>query len=300
MNLFPALPALILSGFAGAFFSSGYKAMAQLDHRYKPFVSLYSLAFSLFTAIGVLLIRGTLADSMLWLFGIPHGVVTCLAILFYAGIIGNVRLSISWTIIQFSILIPLAVSLIFFETDLNLLAVAGCAFMVLAIIIFSLGKKGASPAEESPRLTFKNGLLLFTSSLFTGIAFTIPMIYLKAAERSQPLSLLFISAIASLLTSLWFVRKEDWSYIMSDWRIAGIPTAMGFLQMANWSLLMIGLQGIGGSVAYSLNGVVGLVCVYGISFSFFKERVSPIEKIGILVSIIAILLMTASLYANAP
>jgi multidrug transporter EmrE-like cation transporter len=75
---------------------------------------------------------------------------------------------------------------------------------------------------------------------------------------------------------------------------------MGFLQMANWSLLMIGLQGIGGSVAYSLNGVVGLVCVYGISFSFFKEHVSPIEKIGILVSIIAILLMTASLYANAP
>jgi hypothetical protein len=49
----------------------------------------------------------------------------------------------------------LAVSLIFFETDLNLLAVAGCAFMVLAIIIFSLGKKGASPAEKSPRLTFK-------------------------------------------------------------------------------------------------------------------------------------------------
>lgn len=298
MNLLPSLSAIVLSGFAGGIFSFGYKAIVRLKHRIGPFIFLYGLTYTIFTAIGILLTGGVSADSMAWLFGISHGVIMFMAILLYVRIIGKIRLSIFWTIIQFSIFIPLVTSLLFFEKDPSLLSVGGTVLMLVAIIMFSLGKKDHSGQPEGTKGTLANWFLLFCSSLFSGMAFTIPMLYMKAASVSQPLYLLFASGVGTLLCSLFFIRKGDWKYMKGDWKVLSVPSIMSFLQIISWAFLMIGLLKLDGAVAYSLKGFIGLLCVYTISFLFFKEIVSRIEKIGIFVSVGAILLMTISLYTT--
>ncbi|NLZ76543.1 MAG: hypothetical protein GX911_01050 [Spirochaetales bacterium] len=298
MNLFPALLALVLSDVAGGVFSFGYKAIVRLKQRTGPFILLYGLTYTIFSAVGILLIGGVSADPHAWIFGVLHGVIMCMAILFYIRIIGKIRLSISWTIIQFSIFIPLVTSLLFFENHLSLLSVGGTLLMLIAIIIFSLGKKDRSAQSEDASATLATWFLLFFSSLFSGLAFTIPMLYMKTAGTSQPLHLLFASGVGTLLCSLFFIRKEDWKEIKGDWKVVGVPSVMSFLQIISWAFLMVGLQGIDGAVAYSLKGFIGLLCVYTISFTFFKETVARIEKIGLLVSVGAILLMTVSLYTS--
>lgn len=298
MNLVSALSAIILSGFAGGIFSFGYKAIVRLKHRIGPFIFLYGLTYTIFTAVGILLTGGVSSDPMAWLFGILHGVIMFMAILFYIRIIGKIRLSISWTIIQFSIFIPLVASLLFFEKDLSLLSVGGTVLMLVAIIMFSQGKKAHPAQPEGTEATLANWFLLFCSSLFSGMALTIPMSYMKATSVSQPLYLLFASGVGTLLCSLFFIRKGDWEYMKGDWKIFGVPSVMSFLQIISWAFLMVGLLDLDGAVAYSLKGFIGLLCVYTISFSFFKETVSRIEKVGIVVSVGAILLMTISLYAT--
>ncbi len=299
MDLFPALLAIIISGFAGGIFSFGYKAIVQLKQRTGPFIFLYGLTYTIFAAVGILLIGGVSADPIVWLFGVSHGVIMCMAILFYIRIIGKIRLSISWTIIQFSIFIPLVTSLLFFEKHLSPLSVGGTVLMLVAIIIFSFGKKEHSSKPEGPPITLASWLLLFLSSLFSGMALTIPMVYMKAATASQPLYLIFASGVGTLLCSLLFIRKEDWKYMKGDWKVVGVPSTMSLLQIMSWAFLMVGLLDLDGAVAYSLKGFIGLLCVYTVSFSFFRETVTRIEKIGILVSLGAILLMTVSLYTVA-
>lgn len=291
------ITAIVISGFAGGLFTLGYKLKARLELPDKGFSFLYGFTFMLFALLFILFKGDTLVEQSALLWGIPYGVAMYVSVVMYASVIGKVRLSISWTIIQFSILIPLISSLIFFEAEMNIFSLTGSVLVLISIATFGLAKRheGAESSETS-QADLGVGLRLFLASLFSGIGLAIPLFYVSSTSESQPMVLLFYASLFMTLMVLVTLRKVDYRQLFTDWKAVGVPTGMSFLQLSATFLLMVGLLSLQGSVAYPLKSVLGLLFVYTLSHLVLKERLLFLEKVAIVIALIAILLTTRALH----
>lgn len=260
------------------------------------FIFLFSFSFLLFTGLFSLINGNTAADFPALFLGLPYGLSMYLSIIMYTQVIAKVRLSISWTIVQFCVLVPLLVSLLFFEVEIDFMSFSGAILVMLSILIFGKGKKEKSDTAPPGGIEVKTGFQVFLAALFSGIGLTIPMIYVSVVDISQPFILLLYSSLVMTIASFISLLIHKEVKTRKRWDIVLIPVGMSFFQVVALSLLMVGLREINGSIAYPLKSVVGLMCVYLFSFATFKEKLLTIEKFGILISIAAIILMTASLY----
>ena len=197
MDLFPALLAIIISGFAGGIFSFGYKAIVQLKQRTGPFIFLYGLTYTIFAAVGILLIGGVSADPIVWLFGVSHGVIMCMAILFYIRIIERFAQHL--------------LTIIHLQSSFRWYQPSSLRSLV------RLGQRNRVDAGRDHHIQpWKRALVQVEAPIFCKLAApclalrngaTIPWC-MKAATASQPLYLI-CQRRRHLLCSV--IRKEDWN-----------------------------------------------------------------------------------------
>lgn len=288
---------IVVSGLAGGLFTLGYKLKARFEQPDKGFSFLYALTFMLFALLFIFFRGDTLVERQALLWGIPYGLAMYVSVVTYASVIGKVRLSISWTIVQFSILIPLISSLLFFEAELNIYSLVGSILVLLSILTFGLAKRheGEVPSE-SRRADVAVAIRLFLASLFSGIGLAIPLFYVSSTSESQPMVLLFYASLFMTLMVIATMRRADYRGLFSDWKVVAVPTGMSFLQLSALFLLMVGLLTVRGSVAYPLKSVLGLLFVYLLSHLILKERLLFLEKVAIVIALIAIILTTRALH----
>ena len=289
-----SLVSVFLSGICGAFFASAYKVRKRLGFPVPPVLLLFSL-FYLSTSLSIAVLSGELVFSKRLLgIGVAHGLAMILAMLCYSYVMERAKLGVTWTIIQFSVLLPFFLSILLYRERPGPVTWAGIFCIFLAIALFSLGKAKQADGRAIPGAS--TGLLLAASSLLTGVALAIPKIYAAGFSDLRIFALLTYSSSAMVLVTL---------PVALTWRrrAPAQPLSRGMLPFAAYMsitnqaaavFLILAVKGIPGSVVYPLRNVICILLVLLVSILVFRERVSPSEGIGTVVAVAGIAVLSVS------
>jgi multidrug transporter EmrE-like cation transporter len=290
-----AVALVILSGIAGSLFTLGYKIKDRLQREIMVFMFYFSLFFTCITFLFMNIYQNSFLNLPALLFGIPNGFSMFGAITMYSLVIKKAQLNISWTVVQFSVLVPFSVSIIFFDSTLGFFSFAGITLILFAITI--LGKKKNS---KNPTGITSMGLMtwfqLFLTALFSGLSLTFPLLYVSLSNNTDTLTLLFYGSCTMVLLSLICKSKSLLSLLSPGRKVLSISLFMSVSQVASLFLFIEGLKHIEGTVAYPMRSVSGLLFVYMFSSLIYKERLVIKEKIGLMISVAGITLITMAIY----
>ena len=286
--------AVFLSGISGAFFASAYKVRKRLGFPIPPVLLLFSL-FYLLLSLSIALLSGQfIFDSRLLAVGAAHGLAMILSMLCYSYVMERAKLGITWTIIQFSVLLPFFLSILLYRERPRPVTWAGIFFIFLAIALFSSSKTRKGRGRAIPDAS--TGLLLAASALLTGVALAIPKVYAAGFPDLRIFTLLTYSSSTMVLVTL---------PVALAWRrrAAACPLSLGLLPFAAYmsvtnlaaaAFLILSVKSIPGSVVYPLRNVVCILLVFLVSILLFREKVSLSEGIGTAVAVAGIAVLSAS------
>jgi drug/metabolite transporter (DMT)-like permease len=291
-----SLIAVFLSGLSGAFFASAYKLRRRMGFGV-PEVLLWFSLFYLLSSFSIALATGQLVFERLLLYiGAAHGLTMILSVMCYAYVMERAKLGITWTIIQFSVLIPFFLSILLYGERPEPVTWSGIFCIFLAIVLFSASKKRRAGARAIPDAA--TGLLLGLSSLLTGVTMGIPKVYAATFPELQVFPLLIYSSPVMVLITLPIVLVRVARRRTSDRpRSRGLLPFAAYMSVTNQAaavFLIVAVKGVPGSVVYPLRNVVNILLVFLVSIFVFRERISPSEGIGTAVAVAGIAVLSAS------
>ena len=286
---------VFLSGAAGALYGLSYKFREQKNYSMDVMLFLFALFSVVFSLIFILIFGEPFYSWNALLLGVLYGFTMVITVGLYLRVTARAKLNISWTIIQFSVLIPFFASIILFNEKLKIKALIGTLLIFTSILFFGLGKKDLSGKRAVPNL--KTGLFLLFSSLFTGIAMTFPKVYAVVEKEAGPFTLLFYRGLSTTLVSGIILIARKIPDLKSRFKpgLFIISANMGLMGLLVTAFIIIALRGgIPGSIAFPVRTVVNVLTVFLLSFILFKEKVRLLEGFGVIIALAGIVIVSAS------
>lgn len=299
--------AVIASGIIGALFSLGYKVNGLRPNASDQLLIVMS-AFSLvISVVGMLIFHQWTISLAAFLTGVPQGAASFVAVTLFLTVTRRSRLNVSWTIIQFYVVIPFFVSLLLFHDSFTARGGGGVALILASILLF--GKKrseSASPqTNPSDRRTI---LMLVASTVLSGVANSMPKVYTSVSDTHLPFPQILMANLAFSviavcvfgLRTLFAARVEGrgelpparrWTL---SWLGFGVGAWMGFMQLVGSALLIVGLTLVPGTAAFPIRIVMNIVAVVVLSRLIFHEELTRAEVAGTLVAMVGVALVASS------
>ena len=227
--------------------------------------------------------------------GICAGVTTATVIRLLFIVTTRVKLNISWTVIQFSVLIPFFLSVALFREALTARTLVGVVFIFIAIPFFGLGKGKGRAGPSIPNLT--SGLLLFVSAILTGVLLSIPKLYAYFEPEGGTFTLLFYAGLAMIpmTMTLHLLRTHREGVYGFRPGIVILPIYMALANLGTIALLLTALLSIDGSVVYPLRTVVNVLSIFLLSFVLFREKATVLEVVGVVIALVGLVLVSATM-----
>ena len=177
--------------------------------------------------------------------------------------------------------------------------------VVAAMLMFSLGEKSASKGEKElvDRKKHRGGMaFLFVVFLFYGASdFSLKFVqqrisdtYASAGDAviNQQLDALAgtIFLMAMLLTLLAILLRSIKQPFRLSWKSVGLGVALGLANLGCTRSVLNGLLTLDTGTFYPLYNVGIILVTTLIGVLFFKEKLRPIQYVGLAISILAIVL----------
>jgi drug/metabolite transporter (DMT)-like permease len=291
---FVGLVFTFLTGSVGALYSLNYKFKERRAYPTDPVLFFFAIAFVLVTTVFRLVFRESIYSREALLLGIPFGVSMYVALRLYFLVARRAKLNISWLIIQFSLLVPFGLSILIYKETLELQAILGVVLIFCSIVFFALGK--GSSVQEVAIPDARTWVLLALSSLFSGIAVSMPRMYVALNRAGGAFTLAFYQGLTLVILSgaglLLRRSRSPWKNYRG---ILMIALSMGVTSVPATAFITMALKFLQGAIVYPLRSVINILCVFVLSFLLFKERVRPLEAIGSALALGGIVLVSATL-----
>lgn len=304
MTVLPILCAGV-SGVVSAGFSQFYKVRARRGYPLPSVLFGLSASFALL-ALAVLLARGEEPFSpQALLLGFPMGAVSMGSIHLYFLVTQRAKLNVTWTVIQLSLVIPFAASILFFGESPDFHGWIGIALILATLAFFGASKAAHGGKSGVPDL--ETGLFLAGSSLLTGIGQVFPKIYAVASPGRNSFTYLFyagvgMTAYAACLLLVGFLRRnpaagaveapEDGPVARpcgrASWALPLFCALMAAFSVSANLLMLLALEGTAGTVAFPLRSAANLVFAFLFSFLLFGEKATALELAGAGSAVLAI------------
>ncbi len=285
------------------FFSGIVSALAGLTykfrHKYQFSIDLllvfFALFFAIFSVFFVLIFKEKLYSPWAAFFGMCSGSIQATVIRLMFTVTSRVKINISWTVIQFSVLIPFLMSVIIFREILTMRSLIGVGCIFTSIPFFGLGKSKGEIDPSIPDLT--TGLLLFFCAFLTGLMFSIPKLYTHFDDSGGTFTLLFYNGLAMIVLTLtiFMIRINSEGNSRISFGITFLSIYMSLTNVGAIALLIIALLHIDGSVVYPLRTVVNILTIFLLSFVLFRERANLLEAIGAVIALAGLVLVSATM-----
>ncbi len=192
---------------------------------------------------------------------------------------------------KMSVVIPVVAAVFLYNDSMPFLKIVGIVLAMLGVYLSSRNKGGSKVEREYLYLP----LILFVSSGFldTTLKYTQHW-YLSESEMPVFVPTLFF--IAGSLGFLFYLYRLLWKKEKFQWKsvVAGIGLGIPNYGSIYFLLKTLEIKGIESSVVFPVNNM-GIVALSALSaLLFFKEKLSPINWIGIVVAIAAIAIIAFS------
>ena len=299
--------AIVASGIVGALFSLGYKVNGLRPNASDQLLVVLSALSLLVTAAAMLIFHQWTMPAAAVVTGLPQGAASFVAVTLFLTVTRRSRLNVSWTIIQFYVVIPFFVSLLLFHDHFTVRGGGGVALILASILLFSKKRTGSAAPHASPA-DRRNILLLITSTVLSGVANSMPKVYTSVPGSHLPFPQIFMSNLSFLVIALCVfalrtsfavraARRSDlpparrWTL---SWLGFGVGTWMGFMQLVGSALLIVGLTLVPGTAAFPIRIVINIVAVVVLSRLIFREELTRAEVAGTLVAMVGVALVASS------
>jgi drug/metabolite transporter (DMT)-like permease len=193
-----------------------------------------------------------------------------------------------------SLIIPVYLAIYLYNEQMNILKISGIALAVCAVFMVSKKEKSSNPTVKIKYPYLLPGILFIA----TGIADTV--IKFVQAKHAQPhefgifISMLFaVAAIAgSLVVAYQIIFQHKKVYLRNF--VGGL--ILGCINYGTLYFLMKTLDrtSFGSAVVFPVNNMGVVIFSAIVAAVVFKEKMSPLNKTGILVAVLAIALITFS------
>lgn len=189
---------------------------------------------------------------------------------------------------KLSLIVPLAVSFLFFNEVPSLLKIGGLVLAACAILLInSSGKNGAAAGEEK-----KNLMLLLLTLLAVGCSDSMTKIFSRLGNQSEDTRYFFFlfstAALLTLFLSSVEKKKTGKGFRLAELAsgiLAGIPN-----YFASYLLLQSVLE-LPASLVYPCYSVGAILLVTLGSAVFFREKLGRRQYIGLAVILCALVLL---------
>ncbi|GEM_PF-6257627 len=287
---------LIVSALAGALFGQTYKRKSEYGLDTALVLAWFAVVSVVLLGTVVLALGFTqVKQAALWM-PFAHGVAMAIAMHSYYAVIGESRLGISWTVIQLSVVIPFFVSVVVYQEPLGRWAVLGLVSVLLAIILFGMGKERSSGAGNKKDAGSRRALLLLISaSVFTGITSALLRSFASYHPEPQAVPTFFLLVSATLLlinVPICAYRSVRGGY--SPWNRLTVVFSLykSVTNMTAMGLLLVSVQLLPGFFVFPVRNTLNILFVLGLSAVLHRERVTRLEAVGLLWGILGIALLS--------
>jgi drug/metabolite transporter (DMT)-like permease len=293
---------VFLSALTGALFSLGYKMRSRFGLDFRGLLVLQGLFTSLLACGGVLAFGQPLFSLTALALGLPFGASACLAMYLYFLVVQEIKLNVSWMVIQLSLVIPFLLSVALYNEGIQTFELVGVGLALTAILIFGLGKpdgrRGAASAVQPP-VKRRALLWLAVSAVLSGTNQFLPKVFRETGQGGA-FALLMYGGLG-LLAAAFFALPREAKRLDPDepgkrsragWALPAVSAYMAVFQFLVNLFLLLALETVKGSVVYPVRSVTNVLAVTGLSFVFFGETLTALEALAMAAAIGAIVFIS--------
>lgn len=223
--------------------------------------------------------------SVIWaiVIGIPSGLFFFLAFIFYQKGINEEGASLAGAFSKIGILVPMTISILLWNEIPTILQSIGIGLAIVSILIVNLSVEKFSLGKIRVSL-----LLLF---LFSGLAEFSNKVFQKYALIDYKIVFLFFVFFTAFLISVLFLlsqKRKPGPMAVVAGILVGIPNLFCSY------FLILALDQMKASVAFPIYTSTAVVLINLGGYLFFKEKVSKKERLSIVFTILALVLVNVS------
>ncbi len=199
------------------------------------------------------------------------------------------KIGISITTIsnKMSVVIPILFSIIYFKEEINLLKIVGIVLALIAITLASYRKR----QKDSINLKY----IYLPIFLFLSIGSMDSLVKLSQSKFDESIIPVFtavtfgIAGIIGIIIS-FFAKVRVKNYFNTRTILHGI--LLGLLNYGSLFFLVLALStsGLDSSIVFGINNIGVIILSIIVAFAFFKEKITLINLVGIIISIVSIII----------
>lgn len=264
----------------------GYKIAEH--HKCRPVI--FSFVFSLTGAIISFAVSFTEVthweDPRLWLQGIVMGVMLTIALLLIleANRIGPA--SVSWTILNLSLLVPILISPIFFHDPVMFIDPFIVLFFVIMLLLFARGMR--DPNAESRSRNQRHILLLIIVFLSNGLFITGNKLKFILFGNDNTAGLATIAYLVTAIIVLTIALKKNYKPLTTFTEIK-IGILVGIFS-ASGTILFIKAMSLPATVVFPLAQGISLLGGVVLTTWIYKERLNKLMVFGFGIGVLVLML----------
>jgi len=280
---------LLLGILSSTFIVVLFKTVAKKDIKLLPIIVFnYIIA----TALGLLLNNvkldfGQIIGSSWFVGAIFIGALFIIGFFLIGYATQKIGISITTISNKMSVVLPILFSIIYFKEEIDSLKILGIILSLIAISLASFQKR----KKESINLKY----IYLPIFLFLAIGSMDSLVKLSQSKFDQSIIPVFtavtfgIAGIIGIIISL-FAKLKLKDYFNTRTILHGI--LLGLLNYGSLYFLVNALSksGIDSSIVFGINNIGIIVLSITVAFVFFKEKITLINFVGILLAILSIII----------
>ncbi|MFH1009387.1 MAG: hypothetical protein V1800_18070 [Candidatus Latescibacterota bacterium] len=266
-----------------SFYALLYKASSRRGCRPLSVNLLLSFSATVMIAAYMALTRTVAFHPTAALLGGIQGVFGWVAVLAFFQVALHGELSVSWTIMNLCLILPIGASLVFWKEIPNLYQVAGIVLIIPSLILFgNMGHRQGSISRKWLKF-------LIISFLASGVSQILSKaVHEMGVDRYKAVFMLFSYGVSFLLTAGLIGARGTFP----TGKEVVMGSLMGLLSLLTASCALIALESLRGIVVFPVGGAGNLVLTAALSFLVFRERLDRRKVSAILLAVAAIVLIS--------
>lgn len=219
-----------------------------------------------------------------WIIGALCGVAHFVSYFFIVKVIGNSGISITWSVVRLSVLIPVLFSIFCWKEQPNAFQIGGIVSVCISLpLLSSRPGNGGNSSISGRTISIIVGLLLATGGVdVASKAFT----ELSPAGQRQ-IYLLFVFGTTALVSTSYAVARK------LPLRFADIPFGiiLGICNLLSRYFLLLALAKLPGMLVFPISGSMSIVLTTLAGVTIWREKLQRLTILGIIAAMIAVILI---------
>ena len=276
----------ILSGvsFAGA--GLGYKMAERWQCRSSVFILVFAITGGAFAGIKALSETTVWFEPKLWLLGIAMGLLFDLAIYFIMQANRLGPASVSWTVLNLGLLVPIFISPFIVDEAVLWLDPIIVVLFILMLLMFARGMKNTGEVVKGrQKLHFLMLLgIFFAQGLFL-LGNKIKYALFNEANTAGLTFIVYLSGATAVLLVIYTTQKRL-TFLGSELKagtITGICNSLGVI-------LLLSAMSLPSTIVFPLSASIALLGGVFLTSLMYGERLNQMKTIGVMLGLMALIL----------